>query len=79
MSDFVVVPSENSGTTTASAGVDTMLAPKHTGMRISAEGVLGRIRDGNHFEDLNFACGTLLDHLEEMASRFYAGDVKAVD
>lgn len=58
---------------------DTTLAAKHTGMRISAEGVLGRIRDGNHYEGLNYACGVLLGHMEQMATRFYAGDVKAVD
>jgi hypothetical protein len=54
-------------------------AEKHTGTRISAHGILGRIRDGRYFKELNFGCGTLLRHLEQMASRFYAGDVKAVD
>ena len=78
MSDFVVVPSPGSANQPI-ATVDTLLAPKHTGMRISADGVLGRIRDGNHYEELNFVCGTLLDHLQQMSRRFYAGDVKAVD
>jgi hypothetical protein len=55
------------------------LAEKHTGSRISAHGILGRISDGRYFKELNFGCGTLLRHLEQMASRFYAGDVKAVD
>jgi hypothetical protein len=56
-----------------------LLAEKHTGMRISASGILGRIRDGRYFKELNFGCGQLLCHLEQMANRFYAGDVKAVD
>lgn len=59
--------------------VTDLLAPKHTGMRISARGVLGRIRDGKHYPELNFGCGELLRHLEEMATRFYSGDIKAVD
>jgi hypothetical protein len=56
-----------------------LLADKHTGARISAGGILGRIREGRYYKELNFGCGTLLRHLEQMASRFYAGDVKAVD
>ena len=56
-----------------------MLAEKHTGMRVSARGVLGRIARGDYFRELDFGCGEMLKHLEEMAARFYAGDVKAVD
>lgn len=55
------------------------LSSTHDGMRISASGVLGRIRDGRYFKELNFGCGEMLRHLEEMAARFYAGDIKAVD
>lgn len=55
------------------------LAPKHTGTIISAHGVLGRIRDGRYYKELNYGCGEMLRHLEEMAERFYSGDLKAVD
>lgn len=58
---------------------DNLLAQKHTGSRISAHGVLGRIRDGRYYKGLNFGCGEMLRHLEEMAERFYSGDAKAVD
>lgn len=57
----------------------TFLAPLHTGMKISASGVLGRIRDGRYYNGLDFGCGEMLRHLEEMAARFYAGDIQAVD
>lgn len=56
-----------------------LLAPEHTGMKISARGVLGRIRDGRYYKELNFGCGEMLRHLDEMAERFYSGDLKAVD
>ena len=55
------------------------LAEKHTGIKISAHGVLGRIRDDRAFDELRFGCGEMLRHLEEMATRFYSGDIKAVD
>ena len=55
------------------------LSPKHTGSRISAHGVLGRIRDGRYYKELNYACGEMLRHMEEMATRYYAGDVRVVD
>ncbi len=63
----------------STAGLGGLLAPKHTGMKISAHGVLGRIRDGRYYKELNFGCGEMLRHLEEMAARFYSGDAKAVD
>lgn len=56
-----------------------LLATKHEGMKISADGILGRIRDGRHHKQLNYACGIMLKHLEEMATRFYAGEPSAVD
>lgn len=56
-----------------------LLAEKHSGMKISAHGILGRIRDGRYYRELNYGCGEMLRHLEEMATRFYSGDAKAVD
>lgn len=56
-----------------------LLAPTYTGTRIRAHGTLGRIRDGRYYKELNFACGEMLRHLEDMAQRFYSGDVRAVD
>jgi len=67
------------GASELKAGLGRLLAEKRTGTKISAHGVLGRIRDGRYCKELNFACGEMLHHLEEMASRFYSGDVKAVD
>ena len=55
------------------------LAPKRNGFRISAGGVLRRIQNGNRGAELNYACGEMLRHLEEMATRYYAGDVQVVD
>ena len=63
----------------SNAGLGVLLAQKHTGMRVSAHGVLGRIRDGRYYKELNFGCGEMLRQMEEMAARFYSGDVKAVD
>jgi hypothetical protein len=34
-----------------------LLAEKHKGMRISADGLLGRIRDGRYYKELNYGCG----------------------
>jgi len=59
--------------------LNSLLGATHTGMRISAEGLLGRIRDGRYYRELNYGCGVMLEHLEQMATRFYAGDAKAVD
>lgn len=56
-----------------------LLAKKHEGVRVSGSGVLGRIRDGRYHDRLDFMCGEMLRHLEEMASRYYAGDITAVD
>ena len=63
----------------ATVGCSALLGAKHTGMKISAAGVLGRIRDGRYCKELNYGCGVMLEHLEQMASRFYAGDATAVD
>ncbi|WVM88976.1 hypothetical protein ULG90_06595 [Halopseudomonas pachastrellae] len=50
------------------------LAAKHQGMRISAAGMLNRV--GGR---LQFGAREMLKHLEEMATRYYAGDIAAVD
>ena len=55
------------------------LAPTHTGMRISASGILGRIANGGYWQGLNYGCAVMLEHLEQMAQRYYSGDVAAVD
>lgn len=60
-------------------GSSALLGATHSGMKISADGILGRIRDGRYHKGLNYGCGVMLGHLEQMASRFYAGDPKAVD
>lgn len=50
------------------------LAAKHQGMCISAHGLLARV--GGH---LKFGAREMLKHLDEMATRYYAGDIAAVD
>ena len=50
------------------------LAAKHQGMCISAPGLLMRV--GGH---LKGGAREMLKHLEEMATRYYAGDIAAVD
>jgi len=56
------------------------MGPKHTGMRISMSGLLGRLRDGGQLTgDQRYVLGELLRHLEMVAERYYSGDVVAVD
>jgi hypothetical protein len=56
------------------------LAPKHTGMRVSASGILGRIAKGWGVDgSLRYGCEGMLEHLRELSRRYYAGDVAAVD
>jgi hypothetical protein len=50
------------------------LAEKHTGMRISAKGVLLRVSG-----DLSGSAKEMCGHLTEMAERFYAGEISVVD
>jgi hypothetical protein len=50
------------------------LAAKHHGMRISAHGLLARV--GGY---LKGGAREMLKHLDEMATRYYAGDIAAVD
>lgn len=73
----MALPYENS--TAGEKALGEILAKTHAGMKISASGILGRIARGAYYSELNFGCGEMLRHLEEMASRFYAGDIKAVD
>lgn len=57
-----------------------VLAKKHTGMRVDHSGILGRIAAGCKVRpDQRFLLGEMDRNLEEMARRFYAGDVSAVD
>lgn len=64
----------------ADVRLNDLLGPDHKGMRVSASGLLGRIRDKWKMEDhQRYVAGELLRHLEELAERFYGGDVKAVD
>jgi hypothetical protein len=56
------------------------LADKHEGMKIDHSGILGRIARGCKVQPHQRWClGEMDKHLEEMATRFYAGDIKAVD
>jgi hypothetical protein len=57
-----------------------LLGAKHTGMKISASGVLGRIEKGWKVDKgMRVCCGQMLTHLQDVAKKFYAGDVKIVD
>lgn len=56
------------------------LSGKHKGMRVDYSGLIGRIARGCKVrEDQRFMLGELEKHLEEMAKRFYSGDIKVVD
>jgi len=56
------------------------LAPKHKGMMVSTGGLIGRIERGKRPDKLDrHLLGEMLSNMQEMASRFYSGDVKAVD
>lgn len=79
MSDTPEQNNADGGKSLSTVWLGGLLATKHTGMKISAHGVLGRIRDGRYYDGLNYGCGEMLRHLEEMAERFYSGDPKAVD
>ena len=59
---------------TTEPGPVATLAPKHQGMCISARGLLSRV--GGH---LKGGAREMLKHLDEMADRYYAGDIAAVD
>jgi hypothetical protein len=50
------------------------LAKNHTGMKISARGILMRVRG-----ELKGSATELLDNLSEMSTRYYAGDIAVVD
>ena len=56
------------------------LGPKHTGMRVSASGLLGRVARGDKLDSgCRFMVAEMLKHLEQMASEYYAGKVTIVD
>jgi hypothetical protein len=49
-------------------------------MKVSADGLLGRIRDGQRPDkSQRWGVGELLVLLHQMADRFYSGDIKVVD
>lgn len=56
--------------------IDELLADKHTGMKVDATGLLGSKRRSSFDAYMR---EQMLKHLEQMADRFYAGDVSAVD
>jgi len=57
------------------------LSKKHTGMKVSMDGVLSRIVNGNGQvrKDQRYMLESILEHLKQTATRFYAGDISAVD
>lgn len=60
--------------------VNPLLAKKHTGMRVDHSGILGRISAGCKVRpDQRYILGEMDKHLEEMARRFYGGEITAVD
>ena len=60
--------------------VSRFLAVNHKGMRIDHSGILGRIAEGCKVrQDQRWCLGEMSKHLQEMAKRFYTGDMKAVD
>lgn len=72
--------SETSETCVASPPLSALLGPKHTAMRVSAEGLLGRLSNGKRADRLDrWMLGELLKHMQELGRRYYAGDVKAAD
>lgn len=56
------------------------LAPKHKGMKVSADGLIGRIVRGKRPDRLDrHLLGEMLRNMENVAKRFYSGEVKVVD
>ena len=71
---------DGSGCNLHEATAKVYLAKKHTGMRVDHSGILGRIAGGCKVrDDQRWCLGELDKHLEEMAERFYSGDIAAVD
>ena len=51
--------------------LNDLLGPKHTGMKISGAGLLGRIADGWKIDKgMRYQTGVMLKHLEETGKRF---------
>jgi hypothetical protein len=56
------------------------LAADHTGMRVDYQGLLRQARHGLQREPVNAEMlRQLTEHLTELGTRFYAGDLAAVD
>lgn len=56
------------------------LGPKHKGMRISADGLLGRLENGKRADRMDrWMLGQLLKHMQELGRRYYSGDMRATD
>lgn len=71
---------QNQKNSTVSSKLKPLLGAKHTGSRISAKGFLGRIENGWEVDKMfRYNAGEMLKNLQELADRFYSGDVKAVD
>ena len=59
---------------------EKLLAKRHTGMKISCSGLLGRLANGQRMRsDHRRALGEMLEHLEAMAKGYYEGNVTVVD
>ncbi len=57
-----------------------LLGQKHTGMRVSASGLLGRIARGERpNKGTRYMLGELLNHLQQVGREYYAGNVTIVD
>ena len=56
------------------------LAPKHQSLRVSADGMLGRIADGRRQDKgQRYMVAEFLKHLHTMADAYYAGRAAVVD
>lgn len=56
------------------------LAAKHTGMRVSASGLLERLANGAELTSWErYMLGELYRHLEHLAEQYYAGNVAIMD
>lgn len=57
-----------------------LLGEKHKGMRVSGDGLIGRIANGKRPDRLDrYLLGEMLKNMQEFGSRYYAGDAKAAD
>ncbi len=57
-----------------------LLGPKHTGMKVSANGLIGRIEKGIMINDaMRYTLGEMLTNLRELSKEYYAGNINIVD